>query len=266
MSVIAPVHALYAPSIYTSYVTSVCTSYVLSVIAPIHASSIDHVCTSCITSVIAPISALPILSICLTDDEHQEFPDKSTGTNYGEKFLSKIMAKIPDDITLTLNQAKFLEETPGTTNGVIYLANFLVTLKWVKFMLINLRNNMLAVFQVVLHTMRCAHGSIAEIIMEWDPGPTYLVQRLWDPGGQTYSSRSGVATDLDKIGNSKSYLDYIHLPGLSSQPFLVTVMLNLGPNNQLGNGELTEFRQPLQVQSHLEMPGILVQLGHIQRT
>ena len=29
---------------------------------------------------------------------------------------------------------------------------------------------------------------------------------------------------------------------------------------------MTEFRQPLQVQSHLEMPRILVQLGHIQRT
>ena len=29
---------------------------------------------------------------------------------------------------------------------------------------------------------------------------------------------------------------------------------------------VTEFRRPLQVQSHLEMPGILVQLGHIQRT
>ena len=29
---------------------------------------------------------------------------------------------------------------------------------------------------------------------------------------------------------------------------------------------VTEFRQPLQVQSHLQMPGILVQLGHIQRT
>ena len=29
--------------------------------------------------------------------------------------------------------------------------------------------------------------------------------------------------------------------------------------------KVTEFRQPLQVQSHLEMPGILVQLGHIQR-
>ena len=29
---------------------------------------------------------------------------------------------------------------------------------------------------------------------------------------------------------------------------------------------MTEFRQPIQVQSHLEMPGILVQLGRIQRT
>ena len=29
---------------------------------------------------------------------------------------------------------------------------------------------------------------------------------------------------------------------------------------------VTEFRQPLQVQSHQEMPGILVQLGHIQCT
>ena len=29
---------------------------------------------------------------------------------------------------------------------------------------------------------------------------------------------------------------------------------------------VTEFRQPLQVQSHLEMPRILVQRGHTQRT
>ena len=29
---------------------------------------------------------------------------------------------------------------------------------------------------------------------------------------------------------------------------------------------MTEFRQPLQVQSHLEMSGILVQLGHTRRT
>ena len=34
----------------------------------------------------------------------------------------------------------------------------------------------------------------------------------------------------------------------------------------LQNVLVTEFRQPLQVQSHLEVPRILVQLGHIQRT
>ena len=49
----------------------------------------------------------------------------------------------------------------------------------------------------------------------------------------TYSSRSSVTTDLDKLGKLKSYLDYIHLPGLSSLPFLVAVMLNLAPNNHL---------------------------------
>ena len=42
----------------------------------------------------------------------------------------------------------------------------------------------------------------------------------------------------------------------------------MGPGDLLGVGlpGVTEFRQPLQVQSHLEMPRILVQLGHIQRT
>ena len=40
----------------------------------------------------------------------------------------------------------------------------------------------------------------------------------------------------------------------------------LAPHGGEGSASLTEFCQPLQVQSHLEMPGILVQLGHIQRT
>ena len=35
---------------------------------------------------------------------------------------------------------------------------------------------------------------------------------------------------------------------------------------KLIKADLTEFRQPIQVQSHLEMPGILVQLGHIRCT
>ena len=100
-------------------------------------------------------------------------------------------------------------------------------------MVIKLRNYVLGVFQVASCTMRCVHGSINKILLEWDPGPAYLVQRLWDPGGPTYSSRSSVPTDPDKLGKLKSYLEYIHLPGLSSLPFLVTVMPNLASNNNL---------------------------------
>ena len=87
--------------------------------------------------------------------------------------------------------------------------------------MINLRSYVLSVFQVMSLTMRCVQGSIAKILMEWDPGP---VQRLWDPGEPTYSSRSSVPTYLDKLGKPKSYLDYIHLPGLSSLPILVAVI------------------------------------------
>ena len=85
-------------------------------------------------------------------------------------------------------------------------------------MVINLRSYVVGGFQVSLCTMRCAHGSIAKILREWDPGPTYLVQRLWDPGGPSYTSRSSVPMDLDKLGRPKSYLDYIHLPELLSLP------------------------------------------------
>ena len=46
---------------------------------------------------------------------------------------------------------------------------------------------------------------------------------------------------------------------------LAHVSLEVGIEDTKHEG-LTEFRQPLQEQSHLEMPGILVQLGHIQRT
>ena len=104
---------------------------------------------------------------------------------------------------------------------------------WVKLTVINLRNYVLGVFHVASCTMRCAHGSINTILMEWGPGPTYDVQRLWDLGGSTYSSRSSVSTNLDKLGEPKSYLDYIHLPGLSSLPFLVAVKPNLASSNHL---------------------------------
>ena len=78
-------------------------------------------------SVVSPIHALPILSVHPSDNECQEIPDEFPGTNYGEKFPPKIMTKIPDDISLTLHQAKFVEETPGNTNGVKFPANFPLT-------------------------------------------------------------------------------------------------------------------------------------------
>ena len=53
-----------------------------------------------------------------------------------------------------------------------------------------------------------------------------------------------------------SYMDIFFFVGISQSSFFI----------YYGRQLMTEFRQPLQVQSHLEMPGILVQLGHTQRT
>ena len=201
-----------------------------------------HPSIHCVLCLSLHLSVHHILSIHQSDDKCQEFPDEFPGTNYGEKNLSKMMARIPDDVTLTLHQAKFPEETPGTTNGVKY-PNFLAIQKWDIFMVVNLKNSVLGVFQVTLCTMRCVHGSIAKIFLEWDPGPTYLVKSLWDPGGPSYSSRSCVPMDLHKQGTLKSYLDYIHLPGLSSLPFLVILMLILAPNDHLGKFDhMVSFR------------------------
>ena len=119
MSVVAPVHAL--------SVQPVCSSCDASVVAPVCASSVQPIHTLCITSVFAPIHASPILSVVPYDDEHQEFPDGFPGSKYGEKNLSEIMVKFPHDITLTLQQAKFPEETPDTTMRVIYMGNFMLT-------------------------------------------------------------------------------------------------------------------------------------------
>ena len=97
-------------------------------------------------SVIAPIHTSPDPSAHSSDDKHQEIPDKFPSTNYGEKNPSVITAKIPNGITLTLHQAKFQDEAPGTSNGAKYLANFPLSHKWVKFMEIYLRNYVLDVF------------------------------------------------------------------------------------------------------------------------
>ena len=66
--------------------------------------------TSSVTSVVAPVCASSILAIHLSDDECQEIPYIFPGTNYGEKFQSKIKVKIPDDVTLTQHNVRFLEK------------------------------------------------------------------------------------------------------------------------------------------------------------
>ena len=85
------------------------------------------------SSVVAPISALSVPSVHPSDDECQEIPDKLPSTNYGDKFLAEIMAKIPDIATLTQHNVKFLEKTPGNSNGGNYSVEFLSGQKWVKF-------------------------------------------------------------------------------------------------------------------------------------
>ena len=136
------------------FVQSICTSCVMSVVAPIHASSIQPVCTLCVMSVIAPVHALHVLSIHPSNNKNQEFPGEFPSTKYGEKKTSKITVKFPGDITLTLHQVKFLQETPDTTSRAIYRGNFSSTRIWVKFTVINLRNYVLGVFQVASCTMR----------------------------------------------------------------------------------------------------------------
>ena len=57
---------------------------------------------------------------------------------------------------------------------------------------------------------------------------------------------------------------FTHLNHLSYYNLLINACVRYDAANT--STPLTEFRQPLQVQSHLEMPRILVQLGHTQRT
>ena len=89
-------------------------------------------------SVIASVSALSILSIYLSDDKCQEIPEEFSGNNYREIFLVEIMAKIPDDITLTLCNTKFPEKIPAISYGGNFTEEFLTGQEWVTFPDINL--------------------------------------------------------------------------------------------------------------------------------
>ena len=67
-----------------------------------------------------------------------------------------------------------------------------------------------------------------------------------------------IATIKRKVIETSQLLDNQHENAIDK----INFHLDVGQ----GRAEVTELRQPLQVQSHLEMPRILVQLGHIQCT
>ena len=77
--------------------------------------------TLSVPSVIAPVSASSVPSVVKYQEIQKEFPV----SNYGEKLLAEIAAKTWDDITLTQDHVKFLEKTPGNSNGTYYLVEFL---------------------------------------------------------------------------------------------------------------------------------------------
>ena len=86
---------------------------------------------------------------------------------------SEDTVKFPHDVTLTLQQAKFPEETPNATKRVIYLGNFMLTRIRVKLTVINLKKLCLRCFP---HCV--AHHEVCAWIYQQDPngmGPwTYL--------------------------------------------------------------------------------------------
>ena len=106
---------------------TVSTSHIMPFSAPVCALYVNPVCTLRDMSVVAPIRASPIPSVLLYDHECLEFLDGFPGTKYGKKNSSAITVKFPHNVTLTLQQAKFPEETPDTTMRVIYPGNFMLT-------------------------------------------------------------------------------------------------------------------------------------------
>ena len=76
----------------------------------------------------------------------------------------------------------------------------------------------------------------------------YLMDEQWTKLTAHYMRSALVDEKFEKLSSHMTSTSPYHMPHFRSPT------------------SLTEFRQPLQVQSHLEMPGILVQLGHTQRT
>ena len=76
----------------------------------------------------------------------------------------EIMAKIPNNITLTLHHVKLPEKPTGNSRGWKYSVEFPSGQNWVKFPDFNLQNYMLGDLNVVACTKGCAHGSSNKIL------------------------------------------------------------------------------------------------------
>ena len=96
--------------------------------------------------------------------------------------------------------------------------------------------------------------------LQWDhPGPNHPIQKILE-----YFSP---LDDWQSLGNLGDIRIIFILPVLECFPLNFKIAHDLIPLDVCcSEVSLTEFRQPIQVQSHLEMPRILVQLGHTQRT
>ena len=87
-------------------------------------------------------------------------------------------------------------------------------------------------------------------------------------GAQRIKTPDGYVIPLS-IESGLAYMQSLRNPtdtDLQQYPHVSFTSPDIWDASVLDHGIVTEFRQPLQVQSHLEMPGILVQLGHIQHT
>ena len=86
---------------------------------------------------------------------------------------------------------------------------------------------------------------------------------------QDFESDEEMTSEIEETGddsepNNENVNNYLDSANIAMN---LESAMKIAEEEDLWIGDsMTEFRPPLQVQSHLEMPRILVQLGHIQRT
>ena len=96
------------------------------------------------------------------------------------------------------------------------------------------------------------------MLANWKQDPRNLVRLTGGNDGVQFTNMASTEPEL--------IMQQQHFPSQEQEPDSQESHNNTTENDLHDKPTVTEFRQPLQVQSHLEMPRILVQLGHTQRT